>query len=232
MDLLEDATGEDLAGEFLLWVFPDSYEAVLADRREARVRLGELRSRLTDAALSLDVTTPIEADIRDWSFDAALAALDEAEAGLDTYIELQGELDALADAAAATGLELPASLAEYLQGFEFEELRAQMSLATDAIDAYVDADEAVGAPRNVWERFGLLGSDPEGEVEDARNAFANGDFEESIDQSHNAEDLIADASSVAFRRMLVVAGFFGLLVLALAIALGVSRLRERELAEP
>jgi HAMP domain-containing protein len=43
--------------------------------------------------------------------------------------------------------------------------------------------------------------------------------------------LIGGASSVALRRLLVVAGFLSLLVLALAVAFVVTRLRERELAE-
>lgn len=231
MDLLEEATAEDLDAEFLLWVFPSSYEPLLADRREAKGRLLDLRSRLTEQGLPLDITTPIENNIRDWAFSAALVGLDEAEANLDTYAELRGSLDVLRANAQNAGLVLPLSLATDLDAFRFEDVRAAMAVADGAIDAYVVAERAVDGSRTPWERFGLLGSDPDGELNGARDAFEAGEFDRSREKAERAEELINDASSVAFKRLLVVAGFFGLLVLALAIAFAVGHFRERALAE-
>lgn len=230
-DALEEESGADLGAEFLLWVFPDGYDEVLADRREAKMRLGELRGRLTDQSLPLDITASIEESIRGWSFGIALRDLDEAEANLDTYAGLRGELDRLQSQAQSAGLVLPGTLAEDLDAFKFEDVRLSMSEAEDAVSAYASAEEAVDGPRSAWERFGLLGSDPDGELDDARASFESGDFGRSREHSEDAQDLIDSASSVAFRRLLMVAGFFGLLVLALAIAFAVSRLRERELAK-
>ena len=46
MDLMEEATGKNMDNLFLVWVFPDSYGQVLADRREARDRLGRSASNV------------------------------------------------------------------------------------------------------------------------------------------------------------------------------------------
>jgi hypothetical protein len=231
MDLLEDATRSDLAGLFLTWVFPDTYRPILADRRTSIDRLATLQSRLVDEGLPDDIATPIQADIREWDFEAALTALDDADAGLDTYSDMRVRLDQLQEDAEDAGLEFPDGLTDALNRFDFTNVGPAIDRANDAIDAYLGAQRTVDASRSIWERFGLIGSDPEGALSSAAGSFANGDFDLSRQHSQHASDQVNDASSVAFRRMLVVAGFFGLLVLAIAIALVVGRFRERELAE-
>jgi hypothetical protein len=231
MDLLEDATRSNLDGQFLTWVFPDPEKAIIADRRTAIERLGVLRSHLTDEGLPDDIVMPIEAAIRDWDFETALAKLDEADNGLDTYADMRVRLDRLQSDAEAAGLTLPEGLNDALSRFDFTKVGPAINEANDAIADYIAARETVGASRSVWERFGLLGSDPDGAVSSAANSFANGDFDLSRQHSQHASDLVNDASAVAFRRLLVVAAFLSLLVLAIAIALVVGRFRERELAE-
>jgi hypothetical protein len=232
MDVLEEATGDNLDSLFLTWVFPTSYKQTLADRRTAINRLAQLRTRLSDAGLPDDIATPIEASIRAWDFASARTALDEADAGLETYAGLRGRLDMLESQARAAGLTAPAGLADKLNHFDFNTVRPAIDQANAALMAYTSAQQTVDAPRGIWRRFGLLGSDPGGALRSASDAFANGDFELSRQQSQHAGDLIDGASSVAFRRLLVVAGFLSLLVLALAVAFVVTRLRERALAEP
>ena len=231
MDLLEDATGQNTDGLFLEWVFPDSYETILADRRNARVRLSDLRQRLVDEELAQDAIPPLEASIRAWDFQQALADLDEIEAGLDTYEDLRSDLARLETEALSVGLTLPESISDDLTRFQFEDVAAQITLGRQAIADYVSAGVAVDAPRGLWQRFGLLGSDPDGELRSAANAFNAGEFERSSTHSLEAEDLIDDASSVATMRMLIVAGFLGLIVLAIVVALAIGHLRERELAD-
>jgi hypothetical protein len=231
MDVLEEATGDNLDSLFLTWVFPTSYKQTLADRRTAINRLGQLRTRLSDAGLPNDAATPIAADIRGWDFAAAVTALDEADNGLETYAGLRGRLDTLESQAQAAGLTVPAGLTDKLNHFDFNTVRPAIDQANEAVMAYASTHQTVDAPRGIWKRFGLLGSDPGGALRSASDAFANGDFELSRQQSQHAGDLIDGASSVAFRRLLVVAGFLSLLVLALAVAFVVTRLRERELAE-
>ncbi len=231
MDVLEEATGDNLDSLFLTWVFPTSYKQTLADRRTAINRLGQLRTRLSDAGLPDDVATPIQADVRGWDFASALSALDAADSGLETYAGLRGRLDTLESQAQAAGLAVPVGLTDKLNHFDFNTVRPAIDQANVAVMAYASAQQTVDAPRGIWKRFGLLGSDPGGALRSASDTFANGDFELSRQQSQHAGDLIDGASSVAFRRLLVVAGFLSLLVLALAVAFVVTRLRERELAE-
>jgi hypothetical protein len=231
MNVLEEATRQNLDSLFQTWVFPDSARQTLADRRTAIGRLADLRSRLTADGLPDDVATPIAASIRDWDFAAALAALDQAENGLETYADLRGQLDILQSRARDAGLTVPDGLTDKLNHFDFGTVRPAIDLANAAVVSYASAHQAVDAPRGVWKRFGLLGSDPDGALRSAAAAFSDGDFELSQQHSQHAIDLINDASSVANRRLLVVAGFLSLLVLALAVAFVITRLREREFAE-
>ena len=231
MDLLEDSTRSNLDGLFQTWVFPGSGRSILADRRIAIDRLAALRSRLVDQGLPDDIATAIQANIRDWDFDAALQKLDDADNGLETYADMLAQLDQLKGNAERAGLVLPGALTDALNRFDFGKVRPAIEQANDAIAAYTSARQTVGASRNVWERFGLIGSDPDGALASAANSFANGDFDLSRQHSQHASDLVNDASAVAFRRLLVVAGFLSLLVLAIAIAIVVGRFRERELAE-
>lgn len=231
MDLLEEATRSNLDGLFLTWVFPQSYRPIIAARRTAIDRLAALRSRLVDEGLPDDIATPIQADIREWDFEAALTKLDDADNGLDTYADMRERLDRLKRDAEAAGLTVPDGLNDALNRFDFGNIGPAISQANDAIAAYKAARQTVDASRSIWERFGLIGSDPDGALSSAANAFGNGDFELSRQHSQHASELINDASNVAFRRLLVVAGFLSLLVLAIAIALVVGRFRERALAE-
>lgn len=231
MDVLEEATGRPPDNLFLVWVFPDSYRSVLADRREAKNRAADLRDRLVEEDLPNDVLTPIEALIDQWSFNQALDALDKAEAGLDTYAGLLPQLTALEQTAANAGLEVPAEIEEALVNFDFESVRRQLAAAGDAVLAYNAASEEVHAGRSLWTKFGLLGSDPGGSLSDAADSFAAGDFETSRLHSEHAQHLIADASSVAFKRLLLVAGLLAVLALAVGIAVAVGHFRERELAD-
>lgn len=231
MDLLEDATGRNADNLFLTWVFPDSYRDIIGDRRDARQRYDELRDRLTVEDLPADILTPIKASIDAWSFDEALGSLDKAELGLDTYAELLPQLKTLRENAEDAGLELPSTIQDALTNFDFDAAREQLMAAGDAILAYNAAAEEVHSGRGLWTKFGLLGSNPNGSLDDAAESFANGDFETSRAQSEHAEDLIGGASGAAFRRLLLVAGLLAILALAVGIALAVGHLREREFAE-
>jgi len=231
MNVLEEATRQNLDSLFLTWVFPASARQTLADRRTAIGRLADLRLRLTADGLPDDVAIPIAASIREWDFSSALSSLDEAENGLEAYADLRGRLDTLKSRAQDAGLTVPEGLTDKLNHFDFKTVRPAIDQANEAVLSYVSAHQAVDAPRGIWKRFGLLGSDPDGALRSAAAAFASGDFDLSRQQSQHATDLINDASSVAYRRLLVVAAFLSLLVLALAVAFVVTRLREREFAE-
>jgi hypothetical protein len=229
MDLLEDATGENSDNTFLVWVFPEDQRPVIAQRREARDRYKQLSDRLSAEALPGDVLIPIKAQIDQWSFTEATAALDRAESGLETYAELLPELQALKDRSEQAGLKLPASIEAALITFDFGTVREQVASAGQAITAYESAGEKVRGGRSLWTSFGLLGSSPGGKLDDAAESFSRGDFEQSRRQSDHARELVEGASSVALKRLLLVGGLMAVLALALGIAYAVGHLREREL---
>lgn len=231
MDLMEAATGKSMDNLFLVWVFPDSYRQDLADRREARDRAAGLQAQLTSEGLPTDLLTPIQSDIDAWKFEQALAALDIAESGLDTYKALLPQLATLQAAAEDAGLQVPGTINDDLVKFDFDSVRQDLVDAQNALSAYAEATGRVHESRSLWADFGLLGSSPDGSLDDARDSFAAGQFETSLAQSRHAEALLDDASSVAFRRMMIVAAFMAVLALAVGIAIAVGHFRQGGLAE-
>ncbi len=232
LDVLEDTSGRRVDDLFGLWVFPPSFSAALRDRREARDRLAALTARVRDEGLPTDALDQIRQDVRAWNFQQALAELDQADASLATYTGLKGEVSELRSDAAAAGLTLPGTIEASLRRWEFDRVRDTLGKAKEALDAYSRARSRAADGRDLWERFGLLGSDPDGDRQDAAAAFAAGDFQNTIDKSQSALAALNGASGVALRRLLIVAGLLAAFALVIGAAVWASRLRERRLAEP
>jgi hypothetical protein len=230
IDLLEEASGRNNDTLFREWVFPDHIDATLAKRREARDRLTNLIAHAEQEGLSQDVPTAIQEDVDAWQFDAALAALAEAEAGLQSYDEIKVELAELQARVQAEGLLLADSISTAIQQWDFAGARTILTQAGDALSAYVIAREKVEAPRSLWRKFGLLGSHPERSLERSAAAFDRGDYQLAIDFAIDATDTIDGASATAVRRLLVVAGILSVLAIVILGAIVLSRLREREWA--
>jgi len=230
MDVLEDVSGRNNDGLFLEWVFPDSLDSLLADRREARDRLTNLIARAQDEGLSEAVPARIEEKVKAWQFDEAFAALDAAEAGLDVYDRLKGDLERLRNDVSAAGLVLSDDIDKRIADWDFEGARALVEQAAEAVAAYNAARAKVAEPRSLWERFGLLGSDPEASVERAAAAFNDGQYQAAIDHANHAIDTIDGASAMAVRRVLVLAGVLALFALVILVAVWLSHRREPDFA--
>lgn len=230
LDLLEETGGRSVDDLFARWVFPPSYGSILADRREARDRLSALEARAKEEGLSPEVPAAIREQVRAWRFAEALTALDKAEAGLQRVEGLRADLSRLRTEAAAAGLTLPEGGEEALLRWDFDGAADFVRRAQEALDAYVAAAVKVHGHRSLWERFGLLGSDPEARLRSAAQAFALGDFERASDRAEAAADAMGDAGDVALRRLLIVAGVLAALALVILTAVWIARLREREFA--
>ncbi len=230
MDLMEGATGADLDEEFLIWVFPDSYRPILATRRNAINRLDELKSRLAAEGLPEAPLDNIRSRIGAWQFDEALAAIDTIEANIDTYAELHAELNTIERDASAAGLAMPTDISDALNRFDFNAARNLIESSRLAVESYRAARSKVEAPRSLWERFGLLGNDPDDALADAKAAFERGQFTPSAELSADAADAIDGASATAFRRLLGAAALMALLAALIAAAFVYTRWRERRLA--
>jgi hypothetical protein len=231
LDLVEEKSGKHVDDLFGQWVFPSSLSPSLAKRREARDRLDGLAQLAADEGMPQELPQAIRADVAAWKFDAALSALTEAESRLGEFNEIKAELALLTSDAEAAGLALPASIADALRRWEFGGARLLFAEAKSALDAYTAARERVEAPRDVWQRFGLIGSDPDGDLARASDAFAAGEFRTSLDRSNEAATTVVDASESALRRLLLIGLAMGVFASAIGIAVWVSQRQEREFAE-
>ena len=230
MDVLEEVSGRDNDGVFQEWIFPSSLDPLLADRREARDRLTNVIARAQEENLTEDVPGLIQEKVDAWLFKDAFLALDEAEAGLDSYDTLKQDLARLRADTAAAGLILSDGIEKLTAQWDFDGARDSVEQAFEALTAYDIALERVAAPRTLWKRFGLLGSDPEGSIERAAAAFNDGDYAAAIDHSDKAIDTIDGASKTAMRRVLIVTGIFAVFALVILAAVWLSHRREPDFA--
>lgn len=230
LDLVEETSGKRVDELFGQWVFPPAFGPTLAARRDARDRLANLTQMAAAEGLPEDVPKDIRADVAAWNFEDALPALAEAERRIGEFKEIKAELAQLTANAEVAGLALPASIADALRQWEFGGARLLFAEAKQALDAYTLARERVEAPRDFWERFGLIGSNPGGDLVRASDAFAAGEFQTSLDSANKAATTVADASDSAMVRLLVIGLVMGVLAAGVGLAVWVSQREERELA--
>ncbi len=231
MDVLEDVSGRNADSLFLIWVFPDSSRATIEDRREARDRYEEVAARLAAEGLSEEPLKLAWEAILDWRFAGAQSEIDAVETDIGRALELEDELRGLKDDADSLGLVVPESIAAAISDWDFGTADDLIESARAALGAYGVARERLDEPRNLWERFGLLGDDPDGELGKAREAFENGRFERTRDRSAAAVEMVNDASRSAMLRLLVVGGIFTAFASAIGVAYWVALMRRRRLAE-
>jgi hypothetical protein len=231
MDFLEDVTGLNPDALFTLWVFPESYDSLIELRREARDRYASVAAELADGGFSDEPLTAIRENISEWRFDEAMVAMDQIETNLGRYAEIKSELDALLSDADALGLVVPESLSSALERWEFEEVEDLMTLTRQALGTYGRAVDRVNEPRSLWQKFGLIGDDPDGELDAAETAFESGAFSRSEEHSESAISMIDRASSAATRRVLVVAGILGAFVVAFGVAYVIAITRQQKFGE-
>jgi hypothetical protein len=203
LDALEDASGQNLDSPFLEWVFPDSLAPVLEQRRQARDRLTALTAAVQAEGLDPSPLEAIQADVSAWRFDEALATLGDAEADLQLYLQLKGQIASLREAVQTAGLPFPRTIDEAITAWQFSSLEQTLNDAEAALAAYSRAREKVDQPRNLWRRFGLWGRDPETPLSQAAAAFAAGQFQDTITHSDRAYEMIDDAGTTALTRLLI-----------------------------
>ncbi len=225
MDVLEDTGGQNLDELFAQWVFPDSFRPTLDARRRARDRLAALTARAEAEGLSQDIPQAIQGDVAAWKFDEALAALDRAEAALATYAQVKDGLAGLRSDVEAADLAFPESIDAAGARWDFEAVRLSVAAASEALDAYTAARARVDGPRSLWERLGLLGSDPDGSLDEAAHAFRRGDFQAAADKADDAANAVDSASRNALIRLAIVLAVLAGVAAAVGAAIWASRRR-------
>jgi hypothetical protein len=228
MDAIDDAgaRADDL---FIRYVFPPEREQEIRDRRTSRDTLAAIGARSAAEApeLSQDVLGPVRDQVANWEFAPALATLDRLNAGLTAYLQLKPQLAALSARATETGLAYPHPLQNATASWDFAPYVETIDEANAAIDAYIAAEQELSAPRSIWQQIGLLGRNPDAELERAARAFAAADFTGTIEHSGAAEAGLEKGNSRALTNLLL-----GAALLALVLAAGVLILRWALRAEP
>jgi len=232
MDVLEEISGQVLDQLFARWVFPDSMAPTLEARREARDRLAALVTQAKAEGLTEDVPRAIAEEVVAWSFDEALAALDRAEAALETYAQVKDPLFAFRRGVEALGLPFPKVIEDQLQRWDFGMARLSLADASKALEAYAAARRTLEAPRSPWTRLGLLGKDPDATLAAASRAFARGDFQSADKSARAAAAMVSDAHQVALRHTILFLGALAVAALAALALLWLSRRYTRPIPGP
>jgi len=217
MDAMDEVGGANADDLFIRYVFPENQVSQVLARRTARKRLAQLSAHAAAEApeLTRDIFTRVGEDVAAWEFEPALAALDRLDRGLSAYLQLRGRLSALKSSAEGAGLAYPYPLQNALQTWDFVPFVDSIDTAPPAIEAYIAAKEKISKPRSAWQRLGLIGARPEGELELAAQQFVEANFSKSIERSHAAEAQL-DGATARAATFLVVGGAILAVIVAAA----------------
>ena len=221
LDLAEEVGGAHDAAALIQPALAEADQLLLADRDKARAQYAALNERGGEWIAPLGVRRLME----DWAFTEAMALIDDAEAALD-------ERDALAELLADTNIAIPADLRT-----AYEAATTDLATVATLIDERADvAPVLVRAVRGDEETggfidwIGLLGSDADSALADARAAFEAGDTVATGTKAREAITATSAAGFAGFKRILLTGG---VLLAGLVVALTVrSLLRRRTVATP
>ena len=116
-------------------------------------------------------TAAIRENVQAWRFESAVRGIDEIDSDITRYNDLSAKIIDMASEASALGLSFPTTIADSLDRWEFEDTTLAIDGAQDAMGAYRAARAAVFSDRDLWERLGLIGGGPEGQLDDAGDSF-------------------------------------------------------------
>jgi hypothetical protein len=203
LDLLEDETGQRFDDLWTTWVVRPAEAGRLAERSAARERYDAIRIRAGGWRLPRVVRDAMLA----WQFEQVNQLLDGAKRALD-------DRDAVAAAAAASGLGVPDTMRTAFEGPRgFAAASAEGGAELAAVAAYRDAAASGVATPDPLETIGLWGADPVGAQERAAAAFTAGDLRGTVQQSAFARATWTTARDVGRNRLLAVGASLAALLL-------------------
>lgn len=196
LDLIETRTGKDVSDLWRTWVVRPE-EAALLDRR-ATVRTAY--AGLVAEAGDWEVAKPIRVALDRWQFDQAADLIAKAHAVL-------AALPALATAAETVGVRLPATVRTAFESDSGPASAATELAAEQAAVARLAADfaERPAVPGPVVQ-VGLVGTDPDADIDAARTAFAAGDLAAAVTAADRAAAVWDGALDAGRERLALVAG--------------------------
>lgn len=194
LDLLEESTGEPFVDIMREWVAEEANERPLDERADARAAYAEL----LEAAEAWALPTAIRRDLSAWAFDEALEQVEEAESVLARRDRLLPRIEAL-DLAQHGAMQAQFENGDYPRA---NAVGVELATALDALEAAHAADD--GDDPIEW--LGLLGSDPDARLADARAAFEAGTPADAESAAMAAQDLWLSATEVGTGRLALGAG--------------------------
>jgi hypothetical protein len=217
LDLFDEVGGSRSADHlFATWVV-SSADAPLLDRRSAaRTAYGTLVKAGNGWLPPILVRRPLAA----WDFETATSAIADGQAVL-------GKRDRIAILAGQLSLPIPGQLAAAYQAADasFDDANAIADGVLSDLAALGTATDAVQAPRDPVTAIGLLGSDPNGRLADARAAFTVGSGGASA--AAGAVTALITGAADAGRERLVLAFTVVVLLVILGVTLVVARRGQR-----
>ena len=203
LDLLEQRTGSSFASIWRDWVVDPSQVQLLQQRDQAVTAYSSAKK----AAGSWDLPQEIRRSLDTWQFSQALAFISQARGILTQRDEIAARSKTEQTTPPST---LKAAFERSSIGVAGDEASSELAVLADLNSARQAQADAGGAAR-----VGLLGADPDADLESARQAFANGDLERAASLSESAQLAWQNANGAARVRilgsLLVLAG--GLLLL-------------------
>jgi len=210
LDLVEEASGRSFDDLWRAWVARPADLIALDERAAARSHLAATTARAGAWSLPRSVRDAMRA----WRFDLAERLLAAADRVLAAH-------EGLAAEAASLGLALPDRLRRVFEGEDgFDVAEAEVEAQRSAVEAIREArevrpDEASGDSA-LFVAVGLVGVNPDAELDAAAAALAAGDVEAAFEAAAAAEDQWLAAADLGRSR--IVSG--GLLAISLLLLAG------------
>ncbi|HEY3143002.1 MAG TPA: hypothetical protein VGJ86_17820, partial [Acidimicrobiales bacterium] len=197
LDLLEEQLGSQQAGQiFDTWVVNDEQRGLLAQRAEARTAYAGLKERGGEWTPPLEVRKYMS----EWGFEYVTDSIAQATGVLDMRDQALAALE-------GTSADHLALEDEYETARDIQRIEPLAKDTVRAAEAYRGAekrhDDGSGS---ILATVGLLGSDMDGQLDDARSALEDGDPNDSIDASDGLEQRYDDAARTGALRIGGVSG--------------------------
>ncbi len=203
LDLIADASGQDLTDLWRKWVVRPGEAALLDARTAARSSY----AKTVAVANGWMLPRPIRDALRAWRFDAAATLMADARAVLLKHAALEQQ-------AAAAGITLPSTLRTLFETGSLHAASAEADRESAAITAIATAAAARTDEHDLLSRMGMIGEQPELDFAAAGQELSGGRIDASIDASSRAYRAWTGAWSEGRRRIV-----FLLAVLAAAVVL-------------
>lgn len=221
LDLAEELGGaEDIDDLLATWVLTEAQAAGL----EARDRARDAYHELLDDGDGWAAPAAVRLSLDRWQFDDTGAAITAASSVLDSRDETETQ-------AAGEGLTPSDDLETAYEGAaDLAALAEAAALADEtlaALDAVGTAGDAAAAPRDWLVTLGLDGTDPDGDLAAARDAWEAGDPAIAAERAAAVSSALDAAPERGRQKAMLVGSIAGVVLVVLVLLLLVARRRRR-----